>query len=157
MPQTYFEDVTEGHLLEPLTFGPLTTTHLMRWSAAIENWHKIHYDRSFATQHDKLPDLLINGSLKQQFIVALLKRWAGAQGWVWKVRFEMRAMSLVGETLTAWARVTGKHRSARYGLVEAELGTRNEVGIESTPGSATIALPYRGGDPVPYPFVPPAD
>ena len=25
--------------------GPLTTVHLMRWSAAMENWHKIHYDQ----------------------------------------------------------------------------------------------------------------
>ncbi|MBI2224921.1 MAG: hypothetical protein HYU44_08200, partial [Betaproteobacteria bacterium] len=27
--------------------------------------------------------------------------------------------------------------------------------IESTPGKATVAVPYRGGKPVPYPFVPP--
>ena len=43
--------------------------HLMRWSAAMENWHRIHYDRTFAQEHDKLADILINGSLKQQFIL----------------------------------------------------------------------------------------
>ena len=38
----------------------------MRWSAAMENWHKIHYDLPFATGHDRLPGLLINGSLQQE-------------------------------------------------------------------------------------------
>ena len=41
------------------------------------------------------------------------------------------------------------------GLVDLELGILNNVRKESTPGTATVALPYRGGAPVPYPFVPP--
>ena len=58
--------------------GPFTTAHLMRWSAAMENWHKIHYDLPFATGHDKLPGLLINGSLKQQFIAQIAEGLGGA-------------------------------------------------------------------------------
>jgi acyl dehydratase len=93
--------------------------------------------------------------LKQQFIAQLLKDWAGPTGWVWKIRFQFRAMNLVGERLEMWARITGARRAAEYGLVELELGIRNEAGVESTPGSATVALPFRDGPPVPYPFVPP--
>ncbi len=37
-----FEDVSIGQEIGPLFKGPLTTAHLMRWSAAMENWHKIH-------------------------------------------------------------------------------------------------------------------
>ena len=122
--------------------------------------HKIHYDLPFATGHDKLPSLLVNGSLKQQFIVQLLKDWAGPTGWVWKVRFQFRAMNVVGERLSVWGKVVGTRRvdtpQGAYGLVEIELGIRNEAGIESTPGAATVALPLRGGSPLPYPFVAPA-
>lgn len=154
-----FEDVQVGQEIGPLFKGPLTTAHLMRWSAAIENWHKIHYDLPFATGHDKLPGLLVNGSLKQQFIVQLLKDWAGTTGWVWKVRFQFRAMNLAGELLSVWGRVTGTRRvqtpEGTYGLVEVELGILNEAGVESTPGSATIALALRSGPPLPYPFVAP--
>ncbi len=154
-----FEDVSVGQEIGPLIKGPLTTAHLMRWSAAMENWHKIHYDLPFATGHDKLPGLLINGSLKQQFIAQLLKDWAGSTGWLWKVRFQFRAMDLVGERLTVWAKVTGtRHaegRSGPYGLVEIELGIRNEAGTESTPGAAAVALPLRDGPPLPYPFLRP--
>jgi acyl dehydratase len=151
-----FEDVEIGGKLPTLEKGPLTTIHLMRWSAAMENWHKIHYDKPFAVEHDKLPGLLINGSFKQQFIVQLLKDWVGKTGWVWKVSFQFRAMNVVGETLSVWACVTGKRNAPDYGLVDLDLGIVNEAGKESTPGKATVALPYRGGKPVPYPFIAPA-
>lgn len=151
----WFEDVAVGQELPGLTRGPLTTMHLVRWSAAMENWHRIHYDREFAIGHDQLPDLLANGSLKQQFVVQLLKDWAGPRGWLWKVGFRFKAMNQVGETLRVWARVAGKREVAAHGLVDIELGIVNEHGAESTPGTAVIALPYRDGPALPYPFQPP--
>jgi len=155
--QTVFEDVAVGHDAALVRFGPFTTAHLMRWSAAMENWHKIHYDLPFATGHDKLPGLLVNGSLKQQLIAQMLKDWAGPAGWLWKVCFQFRAMNLAGEQLEIWARVTETSRTPAFGLVLMEIGIRNEAGLESTPGSATVALPFRGGPPVPYPFIPPQE
>jgi len=151
----YFEDVEIGASIPDLPKGPLTTAHLMRWSAAMENWHKIHYDKPFAMEHDKLPGLLINGSLKQQFIIQILKDWAGPGGWVWKASFQFRAMNLVGEKIVVWGKVKDKRRAPDFGIVDLELGIVNEEGKESTPGAGVVALPYRGGKPLPYPFVPP--
>jgi len=54
-----------------------------------------------------------------------------------------------------WARVPGKRPGPGYGLVDLDIGIVNDKGIESTPGKATLAVPHRGGKPVPYPFVPP--
>ena len=150
-----FENLTVGDEITPLVRGPITTSHLMRWSAAIENWHRIHYDRRFAQEQDKLPDLLVNGSLKQQFITQIVKDWAGRDGWVWKVGFQFRAMNTVGDTLHVWGKVKSTERLQDYGLVVVELGIVNQDGKENTPGQATVALPFRGGQPVPYPFVPP--
>lgn len=153
--QQYFDDVWVGQELPWLTKGPLGEIHLFRWSATMENWHRIHYDRRFAVEHDKLTDLLINGSLKQQFMVQMVKDWAGREGWVWKVSFQFRAMNSVGETLHVWGRVKSTERLQDYGLVVLDLGIVNQDGKESTPGEATLALPFRNGRPVPYPFVPP--
>jgi len=153
----FFEDVQVGQELPGLDKGPFTTAHLMRWSAAMENWHKIHYDLPFTREHDGLPGLLVNGSLKQQFLVQLLKDWAGPHGWVWKVGFQFRAMNLVGETLSVWGRVDARRDGPGYGLVDVSLGILNDQGRESTPAQATVALPCRGGAPLPYPFVAPAD
>ena len=153
--ELFFEEVTIGDEIPGLEKGPMTTAHLMRWSAAMENWHKIHYDRPFAIEHDKLPDLLINGSLKQQFVMQLLADWAGPGGWVWKVGFQFRAMNVVGETLHLWGRVVGKREAPDYGLIDIELGILNDADKESTPGTATVVLPYRHGSVLPYPFVAP--
>lgn len=151
----YYEAVQVGDALPLLGKGPLTSAHLMRWSAAMENWHKIHYDKPFAVEHDKLPGILVNGTLKQQFIMQMLRDWAGTEGWVWKVSFQFRAMNLEGESLRVWGKVTGKRQCDAYGLVDVELGILNDSDKESTPGSAVVALPYRSGKPLPYPFIAP--
>jgi len=150
----FFEDVAVGQELTPLVKGPVGTIHLMRWSAAVENWHRIHYDAKFAVEHDKLPGLLINGSLKQNYILQLLKDWAGPTGWVWRVSFQFRAMDVVGSILSVWARIEDAERQENYGIVRLKLGIVNADGRESTPGDATIVLPYRDGPPLPYPFTP---
>lgn len=153
--QIHFEDVQAGDSLPTLRKGPITTTHLMRWSAAIENWHKIHYDQEFATKHDKLPGILVNGMLKQQFVIQLLKDWAGHEGWMWKARLQFRAMDFVGSTLDVWGKVEAKTRLEEYGLIELKVGIKTLEGRESTQGDALVALPFSSGKPVPYPFVPP--
>ncbi len=152
-----FEDLATGDEVAAVAKGPLGSAHLMRWSAAMENWHRIHYDHAFAVTHDGLPDLVVNGSLKQQFILEMLTRFAGRDGWVWKTSFQFRALDLVGERLKAWGRIRDLRRASDYGLVDLDIGITNSKGGESTPGTATVALPYRNGPAVPYPFVPPAD
>jgi acyl dehydratase len=87
----------------------------------------------------------------------LLKDWAGPAGWVWKVGFQFRAMNRVGEALQIWGRVVDKRALPAFGLVQLAIGILDPEGRESTPGSATVALPLRDGPPLPYPFVPPAD
>ena len=64
-------------------------------------------------------------------------------------------MNVVGDSLTIWARVVEKREASEYGLVDLECGILDRAGKESTPGKATVALPYRDGPAVPYPFVAP--
>ncbi len=145
-----------GDLLPTLTIGPLTTTHAMRWSAAIENWHRIHYDQAFAIYHEGLPNVLIQGSWKQSVLCRYLKDLCLPDGWLWKVGFQHRAMIVPGDTVTCWARVTGNTLVQGVGHVALEVGMRLQSGVETCPGTATLVLPARGGPAVPYPFVAPA-
>lgn len=154
--QTYYEDVSEGMDLPKYIYQP-ASTHLFRWSAAIENWHRIHYDLDFAINHDKLPSILVQGSWKQSVVPQYIKDWALPDGWPWKASFEHRAMLVPGDILILWGRVTGKYEKKGMGFVELEIGMKNHEGTESMPGSATVVLPLRGGIPIPYPFVPPGD
>lgn len=155
MQHLYFDDIAVNQEVPNLIKGPLTTMHIMRWSSAMENWHRIHYDLPFAVNHDKLPGVLINGTLKQQFIIQLLKDWIKPNGWIWKVNFQFRSMSIAGETLVTWGRVESKTITKEYGLINLNLGIKNEKNEETSPGTAVVAIPFRNGPTLPYPFKPP--
>ena len=152
-----FEDIAVGQSLAPLVKGPMHTAHIMRWSAAIENWHRIHYDWRFATGHDGLPDVLVNGSWKQHVLVQLVKDGLGEGGWLWRLRFRYRAMDVAGDTVFAHAEVIGKDRVGDHGFVTLRLALRNQREVVSTTGAAIGVLALRGGPAVPYPFTPSAE
>ena len=154
--QTFYEDVDEGMELPKYIYRP-TPTHLFRWSAAIENFHRIHYDLDFGLNHDKNPSILVHGSWKQSVVPQYLKDWTLPKGWPWKAQFEHRAMLVPGDVLIMWGRVTGKHEKGGMGLIDLEIGMKTHDGIESMPGSATVVLPSKNGPAIPYPFVPPED
>lgn len=153
--QIYFDDVTVGQDLPPLVIGPLTTTHFFRWSAAMENWHRIHYDQNFAVYHEGLPNVLGQGSWKQCILPRYLKDICLPDGWPWKVKFQHRAMIVPGDTLTVWAKVTKTYEEEGLGFVDLDVGMRLQYDAESCPGTAIIVLPIRNGRSIPYPFVPP--
>jgi hypothetical protein len=90
-------------------------------------------------------------------ITKWLKDWSLPNGWYWKGSWQIREMVSVSETTILWGKVTGKRELEKYGLVDIEFGIKNEEGWEGVPGRAVVALPYRGGEPVPYPFVPPEE
>jgi acyl dehydratase len=151
-PRPPFEALAEGTSLPELSRGPLTSVHLFRWSAAIENLHRIHYDLPFAIGHDRLPGLLVNGSWKQHFLVQMLRGWLEPDGWLRRVSFQFRGMDVIGATLTAYGTITGLSERDGFGQIEIEVGIRNQDGERNTIGSARAVVPLAGGPPVPYPF-----
>ncbi len=153
--QLYYDDVAVGQEMPPLILGPVTTTHVFRWSAAIENWGRIHYDQNFAIYHEGLPNVLVQGSWKQSILPRYLKDLCLPDGWMWKISFQHRAMIVAGETITCWATITEKSEIDGLGYIGLDIGMRLSTGVESCPGKATLVLPLRGGRPVPYPFVRP--
>jgi acyl dehydratase len=150
--QVYFDEVQVGQEIPEVKKGPMTTAHIMRWSASMENWHRIHYDRAYAMEHDKLPDVMVNGSWKQHVLMQVVKDWAGRDGWAWKIAFQYRDMDIPGDVLTAWGKVTKKYEQGDLGYVELEIGLTNSRGVETTKGTAVVVLPKKQGAQVPYPF-----
>lgn len=150
----YFEDIEVGQDIPSLVKGPISPAHIMRWSAAMENWHRIHYDARYAIEHDGLPDIMVNGSWKQHVLIQLVTDWVGENGWLWKTAFQFRGMNVPGEILTAWGRVTEKKKIGNFGVVKLDIGLKNDKAIDGTPGTATVVVPTRGGPVVPYPFDP---
>lgn len=148
-----WNDAQVGHVAAELDKGTISTSHIMRWSAAVENWHRIHYDHPFATGHDKLPNVLINGSWKQHVLVQLAKDALGPDGWLWKIRFRYKKMDVAGDSIRARAEVVARQELDGLGFVTMKVVMTDQHGQVSTAGFAIGVLPLPGGRPVPYPFV----
>jgi acyl dehydratase len=144
-----------GAEIPSLVRGPMSPLHLMRFSAAIENWHRIHYDERFAVEHDGLPGLLVSGSWKQHFVAQAVRAWAGPEGWLASLDLQFRRMNVAGETLTAWGRVTAVDESTGARRVTLDVGVRDDDGVESSPGTAVVLLPLPGGPRVANGVAPP--
>lgn len=84
----------------------------------MESWNRIHYDRKYAAERDGLPDVMVNGSGKQHVMIQPLSDRAGDVGRPWKADCHFHGMNVSGDTLTAWARVTGKEERRHLGLVD---------------------------------------
>ena len=142
--QRYFEDVTIGDELPPVVKGPITTTHLVRWAAANGNYARIHWDLPFAQLRQGLSNVVVNGSLKNQYLGELLVRFAGEEGWFKQYQVQHRGMDYPGDVLTAHGAVTGKREVGGFGYVECQVGLRNNRGELTVSGQATVVLPKRG-------------
>jgi hypothetical protein len=86
------DSVELGPEMTPLVIGPVTTIHPFRWSAAIENWHRIHYDESHAIDHAALPGVVLQRSRKKSLPARDTKDLCLPDGWARRPSFRLRAM-----------------------------------------------------------------
>ena len=142
--QRYFEEVAEGTDLSPVVKGPMTTTHLVRWAAANGNYARIHWDLPFAQLHQRLANVVVNGSLKNQFLGQLLVNFVGDEGWFKRFYVEHRGMDYPGDVLTASGTVTSKEERDGFGYVFCQVTLSNNRGEQTASGRATVILPKRG-------------
>ena len=141
--QLYFEEVAVGTALPPVVKGPMTTTHLVRWAAANGNYARIHWDLPFAQLHQRLSNVVVNGSLKNQYLGQLLINFAGDGGWFKRFYVEHRGMDYPGDVLTASGSVTDKQERDGVGYVYCQVALTNNRGEQTASGRATVILPKR--------------
>lgn len=149
-----------GEPLPPLRKGPLTSAHLVRWSAAMQNWEKIHYDERYARDIAKLPGTIINGSLKQHFLAQFLTEAFDGRGWVFRIDYRFTGMDLVGQSLEVQGKVSSVRGIGAYTLVAVDLAIFNiEQARITTAGTGLVVLTSDGIlvdaiDPaaIPHPF-----
>ena len=142
--QRYFEDVVTGTEFPPVVKGPITTTHLVRWAAANGNYARIHWDLPFAQLRQGLTNVVVNGSLKNQYLGQLVLDFAGDEGWFKRFYVEHRGMDYPDDVITASGTVTDKTERDGFGYLDCRVGLRNSRGEETASGRATVVLPKRG-------------
>jgi hydroxyacyl-ACP dehydratase HTD2-like protein with hotdog domain len=115
------------------------------FSAATYNGHRIHYDKTWATEVEGYPDILVHGPLQAALLARAVTDWVGPDGRLVSYAIQNRASAFPGEELRFVGTVTGKHEGDDgRGLVDLEI--RGEKGEDQVlmPGTATVSLPRRG-------------
>ena len=138
--QVYIEDVREGTELPTIRKDP-TTQQLVMYAGASGDYYQIHYDQGYA-RGNGLPDVILHGALKNAFLGHLMTDWIGEHGSLKKLTVQYRGMDVPGTPIFAKGVVKSKGES---GEVECEIWLENADGEKTTPGSAIVTLPSRGG------------
>ena len=139
--QVFWEDVSEGSEIPALVKHP-TTRQLVQYAGASGDFYEIHYDKDFA-ESTGLPGVIIHGALKNAFLGQLVTDWAGPAGVLKRLTCQYRGMDVPGQPITARGTVTRVYQENGEKLVECEIWLENPSGENTTPGSATVALPSR--------------
>lgn len=105
------------------TFIP-DSRHLFRFSAITFNTHRVHYDRAWAQENERLPDLLVHGPLTRNLLLDAVTR--KHSGWCPATfSFTASAPLFVGRTITIAIRNLGDAETETVALNDqGELAAR---------------------------------
>jgi hydroxyacyl-ACP dehydratase HTD2-like protein with hotdog domain len=112
------------------------------FSAATYNGHRIHYDRSWATEVEGYPELLVQGPLQSALLARSITDWIGGRGRLLRLSFQNRAVAYPGDPMRFEGTVIAV--DVESGTVELSvLATKGGSGEVLMPGTATVRLPRR--------------
>lgn len=132
----------QGLVLAPLRKGPLTSSHLVRWCAAQQNWDKIHYDTEYAKNVAGMKERVINGGLKQHYLTQMLQQNLGDTVHIARLKYEFVAPDFIGETLEVRGEIAGSGRVNGQRVVQVNLHIWNlDQQKTSTTAKAVVTLP----------------
>ena len=131
--------VSEGQ--EFILTEEMDSQRLVVWAAASGDFYQIHYDDDFA-KGNNLPDIIVHGALKGMLVGRLLDEICGTEGQIKNWGVSYRGMDPARRDLTIHATVTKKYEEDGEKLLDLEVGVKQDDGsTETTPGTATVALP----------------
>ena len=141
MKQLFFEEVDVGTEI-PGSADKISLVQLIRYSAAIWNFHLLHLEKEFA-QRRGFKDANIPASLYGAFLVRMVTNWIGTRGKLRRLAYQVRVMGFPGDTLICKGRVIKRYQEAGDNLVDCDIWVENQDGVRVSPASATVSLPSR--------------
>jgi acyl dehydratase len=139
----YFDDVAVGDQLGPRTTGPVTTSHIVRFSTSVETFYPLHHDADWVRERG-MPGILIAGPFKHALLVSLVTEWSGPEAFVREADCSHRGIDYPGSTFTATGVVTRVWEAEGLGHVECEIDLTNDKGERTCHGRVVTVLPRRG-------------
>ncbi len=141
--QRYWDEVVEGDEIEGFSLD-ITPRRAYLQVSGSQDWYPVHFDQGFARKAGHA-DVFMNTGFLQAALVRVITDWIGDEGFLWRLRFEMRRQQRPGDAMVCRGRVTRKYTEDGGGCVDLEVWLENGREGVTTPGSATVMLPRRSG------------
>jgi len=139
--QLFWEDVVVGDELPGFSLDITARRGFLQVSGS-QDWYPVHFDPAFARKGGH-PDVFVNTGFLQAALVRVITNWMGDDGFLKKLRFEMRRQQRAGDTMVCKGKVVSTAERDGEGWVELEVWAENEREGVTTPGTATVILPRR--------------
>lgn len=170
----YWEEVNAGDELVPVVKGPLSIRDIIAWCMGAGSYfmkaHRlalayrrrhpasgmldsatgivdvpelVHMEESRAGEI-AVPGAYDYGPQRISWLGHLITNWMGDDGFLKRLRAELRRFNLVGDTTWCRGKVIRKYVEDRDHLVDIDCWGENQRGEITMPGLATVALPSRG-------------
>lgn len=132
-------DWTPGTSLPVLEIGPLTTEMFVRWCAAAEDYHAIHYDLHYAKERG-LPDVVMAGPHKLALCCRLLYSVLGTGGVIRRIKVRYTGMDVPGDVLQFGGTVEAVEETEGGRVAFVRLHARNNRDVVTVQGEAEVFL-----------------
>ena len=138
-----WEDVSVGDELPAVELA-ITPKRLHLQTSGSQDWYPVHFDAAFARKSGH-EDVFMNTGFLQAALVRVISDWMGDDGFLRRLRMEMRKQQRPGDTMVCAGRVTGVREEEGEGVVELDVWAENEREGITTPATAVVVLPRRNG------------
>jgi acyl dehydratase len=138
----YWDDVSVGDEIDGFSLSLDWTTMVQQVNGS-QDWNQVHHDPDYASDsgHD---GVFYNTGWTAGLLGRALAEWAGLNGWVRKLSFQMREMNKNGDRIAVKGRVTEKEETATgEPLVYLDVWIENDRVGKTSPAKGVIRLPKK--------------
>jgi acyl dehydratase len=157
----YWEDVAEGEAIPELPKGTYSVTELFLFTHGVLGTGRSkrtyleaegsadlggggRFDEEHAQKRRNMPGQFDFGPQRVCWLSQAATDWMGDDGTLKKLNVAVRHPNIVGDTNTVYGKVASKRIEGDEHLVELQIENRNQAGLATALGTATVALPTRG-------------
>jgi acyl dehydratase len=169
----YWEDINVGDELTPIVKGPLSYRDVYAWligsgspfmkahglalsflkrhpgtdmldsETGIADVPELVHMEETRAQEIGIPGAYDYGCQRISWLGNLITNWMGDDGFLRKLRAELRRFNIIGDTTWLKGKVSNKYIKEGEHLVDIECRAENQRGEVTMPGTATVRLPSK--------------
>jgi len=157
----FWEDVTEGEEIPYLKKGTYSVTELFLFTHGVMGTGRSprtyleaegsadlggggRFDEEHARKRRNMPGQFDFGPQRVCWLSQIVTDWMGDDGVLLTLDASVRHPNIVGDTNTVYGKVTKKYAQDGMHLVEVYAENKNQAGLTTAFGTATVQLPAKG-------------